>query len=747
MKFKTISKKICLVSSFFLMLNSSVHIVQPAVGNTWRNVGSSIRETFRAKLPGLISNAKSQAKSSLAAAYQKVKGIKAEVIIDRLLANVSKMGGQVGKIKDCMISGSQCSSSERAAFYATAITILALTAAIVGFNITVVNNSNKTEQGVKKSMENTLKEVEGLKPATVFQRLSNKLSSFKLSLLSMKQCLTKRHCTRAQKRTLYATAATIVALVTITIGIGVGSYIYAQKQEATRQIEEAKRLEEEKVPTKSEPVKQFSEQELKNLAVNQAKEQLEEPKSTFQKFMQKAIAVKEKGKTAIQEASEQIRVAIQEKSSKAQEALKTTGDAATKLALFQAAKAALERAEGIASSFIAKIRSIDIVESVQQILHIDLMTFIRSVSKIKSSSVEINEPLNKLSNVELFKQINQMVRRITKWQTMGMNLYNQATELAKQLWQRSIHTTRLGTWKWGEEEEGEYPLANQFDQLVKVYPELVTRINSLDLATPGRLLNFALRDAAQILESAANLKISIGNNELSFLSPDIRTALTTLNAQLVQLAGFIGSTTQMRPIIKSPVDISIATSATAKQFLTTSIRNITSPTTFKENIDRALTLPEIISGYNEALNAQTDQLQDSLEVLTNRLSTTPQNVLTSFVELVDVKGKRLQNIAHAPQLLQRAMAIQLELLKKHLSETLQVGNRVIDHLAKVLQYSAELLNAINALMGAEHVSYVNEDIIYGFKQMASIISNMVTIVNKLNIDVTRQQLPVIAPAS
>ena len=708
---------------------------------------TSIKQSLKEKLPALVSKAKTSVKESVSSAYQKVKSFDKKVIIDKLLENIAKLGGQIGKIKECMLPGAGCSSSERAAFYATAITILALTAAMVGFTITVAATSKEPDQELNKAMENTSKEVEGWKPAAVFQRLSNKLSSFKQSLLSMKQCLTKRHCTRAQKRTLYATAATIVALVTITIGIGVGSYIYAQKQEATRQIEEAKRLEEEKVPTKSEPVKQFSEQELKNLAVNQAKEQLEEPKSTFQKFMQKAIAVKEKGKTAIQEASEQIRVAIQEKSSKAQEALKTTGDAATKLALFQAAKAALERAEGIASSFIAKIRSIDIVESVQQILHIDLMTFIRSVSKIKSSSVEINEPLNKLSNVELFKQINQMVRRITKWQTMGMNLYNQATELAKQLWQRSIHTTRLGTWKWGEEEEGEYPLANQFDQLVKVYPELVTRINSLDLATPGRLLNFALRDAAQILESAANLKISIGNNELSFLSPDIRTALTTLNAQLVQLAGFIGSTTQMRPIIKSPVDISIATSATAKQFLTTSIRNITSPTTFKENIDRALTLPEIISGYNEALNAQTDQLQDSLEVLTNRLSTTPQNVLTSFVELVDVKGKRLQNIAHAPQLLQRAMAIQLELLKKHLSETLQVGNRVIDHLAKVLQYSAELLNAINALMGAEHVSYVNEDIIYGFKQMASIISNMVTIVNKLNIDVTRQQLPVIAPAS
>lgn len=746
MKVQTISKKVCLLTSFFLLLNS-VHIVQPAVGDTARKAAAAIREAFRAKLPGLISKAKSETRKSLSGAYQKIRGLKAEVVIDRLLANVGKLGGQVGKIKDCMLSGAQCSSTERAAFYATAITILALTAAVVGFTITVAATSKEPDQELNKAIESTSKEVEGWKPDAVFQRLGNKLASFKQSLVSMKQCLTKKQCTRQQKRTLYATAATIVALVTVTIGIGVGSYIYAQKQEAAKALEEAKRQEEAKAPAKPGPVKAVSEKELKELAVDQAEEKPEEPKTPFQRFMQKTVTVKEKGKTAIQAAAQQVREAVKEKSSKAREALATTADAAAKLALFQAAKKSLEKAQSIASAFIQKIRDLDIVQSVREILNMDLKPLTVSIAEIGASSTKMMGAIEKLYEVKLFTQIDEMVAKITQWQELGMQLYENVTELAKQLGGRGTQTTRLGTWWWGEVKEDEYPLAAKFDQLVAAYPELVARINGLDIATPGRLLNFALRDAAQMLKSAAGLKVQLNGKVILFLTNDIRTALATLEVQLVKLAGFIGSTTQMKPLIKAPLDASMVTSGTVKQFLTASVRNAVSPTLFRANVSKVMALPTQITESSNALYAETENLGKVQELLMDAIYNLPQHVRKIFVSLVDVKGKRLQNVAHAPALLRQAMITQLELVKKHLSATLIIGDKTIDHLGRLLQQSAELLNTINMLMGAQEGTYVNEDLIYGFKQMASIIRDMVTIVNKLSFDVKEQKLPQVAAAA
>ncbi len=227
MKVQTISRKVCLIGSFLFLLTNNVQIIQPAAGDTLRK----IKEAFQKKLPGLIGKARSQVKGSLASAYQKVRGLKAETVINKLLENVTKLGNQIGKIKTCMLSGEGCSPGERAAFYATAITILALTAVVVGFTITVAATSKEPDQELNKAIESTSKEVEGWKPAAVFQRLKNKLASFKQNLLAMKQCLIKRKCTKQQKRALYGTAAGIVALVTIAIGIGVGANNYTQKQE------------------------------------------------------------------------------------------------------------------------------------------------------------------------------------------------------------------------------------------------------------------------------------------------------------------------------------------------------------------------------------------------------------------------------------------------------------------------------------------------------------------------------------
>jgi uncharacterized protein HemX len=208
--------------------------------NTTQDARPALGATIKTKLNVLIAKTGSGIRSSLARAYQKVKTVDKRTVIDRLLANITKLGGQIGGIKDCMLFGLNCSTEKRAAFYATAITILALTAVVVGFTITVATTAKEQDVELKATVHKTSQEVSGWEPKAVFARLQNTVRSFKSNLLSLQTCLIKRQCTKTQKRMLYASAATITALVTAAIGIGIGSYIYAQKQE-----EEKKRMKEE----------------------------------------------------------------------------------------------------------------------------------------------------------------------------------------------------------------------------------------------------------------------------------------------------------------------------------------------------------------------------------------------------------------------------------------------------------------------------------------------------------------------
>jgi uncharacterized membrane protein YozB (DUF420 family) len=136
-----------------------------------------------------------------------------------------------------MLFNFRCSAEKRVAFYATAITILALTAVVVGFTVTVAATAKEPDKELKNTMDKTSQEISGWGPEAVFARLQNTVSSFKERLLSLKTCLIKRRCTRTQKRMLYTSAATITALVTAAIGIGVGSYIYAEKQKREEAVE------------------------------------------------------------------------------------------------------------------------------------------------------------------------------------------------------------------------------------------------------------------------------------------------------------------------------------------------------------------------------------------------------------------------------------------------------------------------------------------------------------------------------
>jgi hypothetical protein len=193
-------------------------------------VGSAISQlNIPGKLKEVAQSASSKITSSLKEKLEQVKNIAPNVIIPRLLENIEKLGNNIGYMANCMAKGS-CSNQERAVFIGISITILALTAALIGLTIGIAATSKEVDAQVVKVSE----EVKGWGPQAIFTRLKNTAAEFKQNLLNMRTCLLQRKCTSTQKKILYATAGTIAALATIAVGIGIGSYIYAHHKEQQR---------------------------------------------------------------------------------------------------------------------------------------------------------------------------------------------------------------------------------------------------------------------------------------------------------------------------------------------------------------------------------------------------------------------------------------------------------------------------------------------------------------------------------
>ncbi len=729
------SKALLLITTATLLINTT-QITYPKIGDRLREAARKTAGKLTEKLPGVIKRTTAVVKEGLSSAYQKVKGIKGEVILNKLIANVEKLGSQIGDIKDCMLFGNQCTPAKRAAFYATAITMLALTAAVVGFTITVAATSKEPE--VEKAMQETSQEVKGWKPAAVFQRLSNNLASFKQNLLSMKPCLTKQLCTKQQKRMLYATAGTIMALVSIAIGIGVGSYIYAEYKKGKQPAE---------LPTVDE--------EIKALAQDSLAEPETVPKSKWQAALQRAIEIKKAGAGYILEKTAEIKAALEAKSENAKAALRETVNEAKKMQLYQAAKTALARAQEIAKNFIEHMKTIDLAQSMKNILGIDVTTMGPAIANIRSASVKIMGPIDALSNVALFSQIDHIVDQITKWQNLGEELWETKGELFKQWAARAagrsyLHPGRLLFGKRPKEAEDlAHPLAAKLDELLAEYPQLVNLMNGMDVATPGQFLSSALRESAVALKSVTDLKIGIGSKTLAFVPFEMRTAFATLESQLEQLAGLVRSTTQLAKyngLIKAPIDAQniSSTEASVKQFILASVWNLASPSAFREKLESLPRLTEGVTKSGNSIKPEVDTLQKTLDRLLLILQGMPNLVKTRFIEKIH-SGNPMQNVAYAPQILRSVLAQQLEIVKRDVDALLTSGNAIIEHIGNMLKNSASLLGNVNSLMGSGGRPYVNEDVITGFNQMSAIINNMISVVQKLGIDIQRQELPVLIP--
>ncbi len=633
--------KIILSFTATAVLLSSTQITQPTIGDTFRKVGSSIKATFKEKLPGLVSKTYSQVRGNLAPTFKKIKGWSKEAIIKSLQENVRRLGEQVGEIKDCMLFDFQCSPKQRAAFYATAITVLALTAAVVGFTITVAATSKEPDQDLNKAIEATSQDVQGWKPAAVFQRLENRLTSFKENLLSMQQCLIKRQCTKRQKRALYGTAATIVALVTIAMGVGVGAYIYAEHKKRQEEAD----LPGEPVPGEEPPRKDgfrpsftFDETPIKEGRL-----------SKFQQFFRSKIQI-------TKEKAQNLKAAYLEIKRQVQEGVIRTRRAAADKFL----------------ELVAKGKNF--TELVQAVLEVNLATLHQSVQKAKGELSLFKKSLStkslkfrKGTFIAQFEDFRDYIKGITDKVEFIKAAGTSTTRALKRLAdikRKSVKYFERKAEKLeakGDAESKE--LAQKARMKIKVkqflsksnledlYPTIIRKINELKIYQVGAFADGVLRGLARLLTAARSIHLNAGKIGLIVSQDSIQAGLQELRYALVgadMQGGLVATVKQAlsnRPIIVTnqlgAIDLakSLVKAATTTDkfgFLRAHFRDLLS-------IRRSL----------KGLGDITDSMEEKVDQFTRDIAQIKEEAKRKFVE--KIRANPIRGIPNAAAILRNAL--------------------------------------------------------------------------------------------
>ena len=757
-----LSKSILLFTITTLLLNTTLQ-THAAVGDTWRRVGSSIKETLQDKLPSLISKTKSSVKAGVASVYKKVQGFDRKILIDKLLGNVAKLGGQIGKIKDCMLFGSQCSSSERAAFYATAITILALTAAVVGFTITIAATSEEPDRELSQAIESTSQEVQGWKPEAVFQRLSFKLLSFKQGLLSMQECLSTRKCSRQQKRTLYATAATIVALVTVAIGIGIGSYLYAERKRKP----EGAALSEEVAPSADTP---------EDLSM----EEFDDNPVTPTGLSRKINILKGKART-LKEAYDAARQATIDQVRKL--ATKTAGkitDARTKIHSIQeqASQAFLDTLNKSSNFFSTVIEETigvntqtvrkkveDIRGRFNEIEHLfvstgkeKLFSFQRGINdllayfgQIRADIKDASSAISKLSKTEIvgakFKSYEtlatkktQLAQKIASLEEQQIRIRARLDEIAasdpSQYQDEIVQLTRANN----RFEDEKLPLIteksiieHQYDikritseYLNKMYSGTIERVNNLNLKPFGQAVNLFFKAFGNAVETVGRLPKQAG---LAFIIPkaEAESSIQEIARGIYSLGEHIQKALSIQPVITTET-------RTVQSLVASVIKASTNPTfiwhTTKETFGQ-------LRQHLPALKTKLKSVFGKLDPATTP-NTPAQNLVEfnitvkAFLEqfsseelkrefVQKIRSAPLQNIPRAPKILLSLVLEKMKPMQKIFYKTLTSSTEFIASTVQSIPAIFNLIYGLNHFMQLteKEKPFFNQQIIEELRQIST----------------------------
>ncbi len=732
MKKKNCSRTSALLLACALAL-SSVNTAFPA--DWFKRQAQKVGGAVSGTASKLASSASQGIKKNLGSTIDNVRRLGPAAVVSQLQKQTESLGNKVGYMTTCMLKG-ECSQAERAAFIGTSVAVLALTAAAVGATLTVAATSKEVEAATQK----TSKEVENEKPANIFERLNNKVVSFKQSLASLREGILKKRLTRNQKRALYGTALSIAALVTIAVGAGVLSYVYAEKKKAEREAQATPLPQAESetpAPTQT-PAAILG--NLKELA-QEAKTRIEEKMTPMQEYFAQKVVLD--GNNLLQTTASQAKALLKEKTQLAKEAIAAAGEKKEQLA--KAAQEKLQKAHALANELKAKIATAGpdfFNKALEQVLHVKLEYIQPTIDKINEYTQRSMRAMEPLFRVRLMGQLTKLTEGINTVMEQVGELSGKWSEALNQLasratWIKShVRPEALGGKSSAQiqaEAQVHYPLAAIADKLWNFYPEMMKSVNDFKLAGPGIIVQNYLKLTSTLLEYLAALNQATGTVGKAIISPQLSQALADVRQQLAELGQNIRTATAIKPVLK---DVPQSTASA----LLESLKGATWRVGFKlkdQLMARVNTLNDI---YNQRIMPLIDAINHEKDAMMAALYDIPTNIKQSFLKQLELNPQLA--LAASPVYLARFLGENISKVKGHTTKLTERASEALIATADLIKEIPPTAELVNTALGSEAI---NAELIGALNAIKGNVENLEGLLKPL--DQGLQETLDIVPAS
>lgn len=747
-------KKIRLLSyqlSFFLTIALLITSIPPIysqdIKKQFEKAGKTFTKLIAPQVKKIAKDTASKINRSLKEKFAQFKGMGPKFLIDELLKNLEKLGTNIADTATCMLKGKgeQCSTQKRAAFIATAIVVLALTATLIGLTITTAATSKEVDTQVAHVSQ----EVKGWSPSAIFTRLKNTIGQFKQNLLNMKECLIKRSCTKTQKRLLYATAGTIAGLASIAVGVGIGSFIYTQYR--AKKAEEAglpeyeeedlgKALEEiEPFETKTTWKSRFMDNVNKVIPIDQAQTtlrsvytQVKTELGTKRQQLKEEIA---KGVIKAKDAAKLLREEAKQLFEKAITKI-TDFNAVIKEALnvnVEKAREQIEKLENLYKQFKDGLKDSFIGQMTQFRTQVqDLIAFIKNtaedvkalrtawgnlskdeilIAKIRSLETQQTKKLQ----TELKRKTQQEEKDALMQEIQNLIIAkDQAGFLQKRTLNKQLETARRELERKGQEIDTFTEKINILDQqitlaqkakletLEKIYEQLVKKINAINPTPIGTMINVITKSIVPAINGIGFLHDTAGKIGIIAQPANIRTGLNLISTGI----GRIGEHTDqaLKSIRIGPDTYQLITAPPTLgpiKTISTLLKAARHPTFIKDAAQATLStiqqIPPLINLRKPIVEA-VNELKGAIEGLRNLKSTFTTTI----------KQAPLKSIPKLPIILLKTLAAEIVKLKKALIKLAQASSGFVKPAVKIIPQAFVLVNDLNTffgeLVGAELVN-------------------------------------------
>lgn len=696
-----LKKHIILLGGIAILLNSSMPM-QASIIDSFKTAGSSI--------------------------LQRIKGLNKAAIFDQLLTQIGKLGTQIADIRDCMFYGHDCTPAKRAAFYGTAITILALTAAVVGFTITIAATSQEPDQDLNNAVKTTSQEIKGWGAQQIMQRLRMQADAFKQNLTEMKECLISRKCTKGQKRALYATAATIVTLVVAAIAVSVGSYAYAQKK---RQREMAGLPGEQPTGTPGTPGYRPS------FTFDEAPYP-EKKESRFGQLFKRTIGITQAGKTFFQETYQ----AIKEKVSRG---LIATKEAAAETFLDLVEKGqkfwqliervfdvSLERLKGAIETTKTKFETL--ATNIKAAKHIVFMTQFRDLMKYLGGIIHTVKIINPLEKPDGYEGAKKRVARI-KGQSIEY-LQDMLRVREQEFKKGKIKREQVQSVKDDIRIKEFIKISN----LNSIYPNVVAKLNALHLKEFGIVAETITKGLKALIEAALWIHKQAGKIGLLVSQSNAQQKLEELAKRIQTLGQDIKETTNVDKILAtdiavSTIDIILGTGEEGEEKAISSFGILAKLVNAARSKEFKYLRKTGSATIARSTLRQADKLTDEIELALRHFLRDIQSIGSNTKEqfVTTIKKNPLKGIPNAATILRDALQKSVDQARETFNNLLKICTTLIKTIEAGAPDLYKTLEAINGYMfSVRGTNFINPQFLHGLKKTIEHLKNTGTTAEQLS---------------